>query len=83
MNVNMSTRTNQDANDQNPHTGARTDTNSSAPERPLLEVRGLNTGYGETQVLWDISLDIMRGEVAALVGANSAGKSTLLATICG
>ena len=58
-------------------------TDASAQERPLLEVRGLSTGYGETQVLWDISLDIMRGEVVALVGANGAGKSTLLATISG
>ncbi len=83
MNVNMSTRSNQGANDQNPHIGAMSDTNSSTPERPLLEVRGLNTGYGETQVLWDISLDVLRGEVVALVGANGAGKSTLLTTISG
>ncbi len=83
MNVNMSTRTHGDANDQNPHTGAISDTNSSALERPLLEVRELNTGYGETQVLWDISLEVLRGEVVALVGANGAGKSTLLTTISG
>ena len=83
MNVNMSTRSNQGANDQNPHIGAMSDTNSSTPERPLLEVRGLNAGYGETQVLWDISLDVLHGEVVALVGANGAGKSTLLTTISG
>ena len=81
MIVGMSTRTHQDAND--PHTEAISDTNSSAPERPLLEVRGLNTGYGETQVLWDISVEVLRGEVVALVGANGAGKSTLLTTISG
>src|SRR6266568_7284327 len=50
---------------------------------PLLEVRGLSSGYGETQVLWDISLDVLRGEVVALVGANGAGKSTLLTAISG
>ena len=49
----------------------------------LLAVRGLDTGYDETQVLWDVSLEIMRGEVIALVGANGAGKSTLLAAISG
>src|SRR6266705_1717944 len=79
----MSTRTQQDASDQNPHTEAIDDTNSLATERPLLEVRGLSSGYGETQVLWDISLDVLRGEVVALVGANGAGKSTLLAVLSG
>lgn len=79
----MSSRTQQDANDQHPGTRAIDDINSSAPERPLLEVRGLSSGYGETQVLWDISLDVLRGEVVALVGANGAGKSTLLTAISG
>jgi branched-chain amino acid transport system ATP-binding protein len=50
---------------------------------PLLAVRDIDTGYGDTQVLWDVSLDVRRGEVVALVGANGAGKSTLLATISG
>ena len=49
----------------------------------LLAVRSLDTGYGDTQVLWDVSLEVARGEVVALVGANGAGKSTLLATISG
>jgi branched-chain amino acid transport system ATP-binding protein len=81
--VNMSTHTQQGANDEHPHIEAIDDTNSSAPERPLLEVRGLSSGYGETQVLWDISLDVLRGEIVALVGANGAGKSTLLTAISG
>ncbi|HKS69787.1 MAG TPA: ABC transporter ATP-binding protein [Ktedonobacterales bacterium] len=50
---------------------------------PLLAVRGLDTGYGDTQVLWDVSLEVGRGEVVALVGANGAGKSTLLTAISG
>lgn len=50
---------------------------------PLLDVRGLDVGYGDTQVLWDVSLNVGRGEVVALVGANGAGKSTLLAAISG
>lgn len=79
----MSISTGQNINNQNPQEKAAFDTNASAQERPLLELRGLSSGYGETQVLWDISLDIMRGEVVALVGANGAGKSTLLTTISG
>src|SRR5712691_1073515 len=79
----MSTPIDQNTIDQNQQANAAIDTNSSARERPLLEVHGLSTGYGETQVLWDISLDVMRGEVVALVGANGAGKSTLLTTISG
>ena len=50
---------------------------------PLLKVRDLRVGYGEVQVLWDVSLDVFAGEIVALVGANGAGKSTLLSTISG
>ncbi|MGE5334414.1 MAG: ATP-binding cassette domain-containing protein, partial [Nitrososphaerota archaeon] len=49
----------------------------------MLDVRGIDVGYGDTQVLWDVSLNVGHGEVVALVGANGAGKSTLLAAISG
>ena len=50
---------------------------------PLLEVRGLNAGYGAGPVLFDVDLDIREGELLALIGANGAGKSTLLGVISG
>ena len=49
----------------------------------LLRIEGLEAGYGEIQVLWDIHLKIDRGEMVSLLGANGAGKSTLIWTITG
>jgi branched-chain amino acid transport system ATP-binding protein len=49
----------------------------------MLQVDGLSTGYGRTQVIWDLSLKVDEGEFVALIGANGAGKSTLLRTISG
>ena len=49
----------------------------------MLEVRGLNAGYGRAQVLFDIDLDVGQGEVVALLGRNGAGKSTTLKAIMG
>jgi branched-chain amino acid transport system ATP-binding protein len=48
---------------------------------PVLSVQNLATGYGDSQVLWDVSLEILSGELVALVGANGAGKTTLLTAI--
>jgi branched-chain amino acid transport system ATP-binding protein len=53
----------------------------SPTQMPLLAARNVATGYGDSQVLWDVSLEVLPGEVVALVGANGAGKTTLLATI--
>ena len=47
----------------------------------LLEVRDMCSGYGQVQVLWDVSLEVRQGEVVALIGANGAGKTTLLYTL--
>jgi branched-chain amino acid transport system ATP-binding protein len=49
----------------------------------LLEVRDLSVAYGDVQVLWDINLEVARGDFVALVGANGAGKTTTINAISG
>ena len=49
----------------------------------VLRVTSLAAGYGETQVLWDVSLEVGPAEIVALIGSNGAGKSTLLGAISG
>ena len=49
----------------------------------MLELRGVNTFYGNIQALRDVNLSIREGEIVTLIGANGAGKSTTLMTICG
>ena len=50
---------------------------------PLLEVRGLAAGYGASQVLFGIDLDIRAGEVVTLLGRNGMGKTTTLRALTG
>ena len=49
----------------------------------LFEMKNVNAGYGDLQVLYDVSLEIDEGEVVALVGPNGAGKTTILNIISG
>jgi len=49
----------------------------------LLELQGLETGYGDVQVLWGVSLKARRGELTTIVGANGAGKTTTLRAAVG
>jgi len=49
----------------------------------MLDVTGLNAGYGETQVLYGLSVSAKPGRVLAILGRNGAGKSTTLKTIMG
>ncbi|GAB7024364.1 ABC transporter ATP-binding protein [Salidesulfovibrio brasiliensis] len=49
----------------------------------MLELKNVNTFYGNIQALYDVSLHIDHSEIITLIGANGAGKSTTLMTICG
>ncbi|HHP7236454.1 MAG TPA: ABC transporter ATP-binding protein [Desulfobacterales bacterium] len=49
----------------------------------MLKVNNLNTYYGESHVLLDVSITVESGEVVVMLGPNGHGKSTLLKTVCG
>jgi branched-chain amino acid transport system ATP-binding protein len=49
----------------------------------LLEVNGLNSYYGDSHILFDVSMRVERNEVVALLGRNGAGKSTTLKSLMG
>ncbi|MGL4860798.1 MAG: ABC transporter ATP-binding protein [Enterobacteriaceae bacterium] len=49
----------------------------------MLKLKGVCSSYGKIQALWDLDLHIREGEIVTLIGANGAGKSTTLMSICG
>jgi branched-chain amino acid transport system ATP-binding protein len=49
----------------------------------LLQVSGLNTYYGDSHILFDVTIEVERNEVVALLGRNGAGKSTTLKSLMG
>lgn len=53
------------------------------PKAALLQAKGLKAWYGAAQILYDVDLEVRRGEVVALMGRNGAGKSTTLKTLMG
>jgi branched-chain amino acid transport system ATP-binding protein len=46
-----------------------------------MRVNGIDVFYGDLQVLWDVSFEVRPGEIVVLVGANGAGKSTIIKTV--
>jgi len=54
-----------------------------AAARPLLEVSGLSSGYGDLRAVWDIDLTVAPGRTTAVLGSNGAGKTTTLLAIAG
>ena len=49
----------------------------------MLEIKNIDVFYGDVQVIWNASFDVQKREIVALIGANGAGKSTILKTISG
>jgi branched-chain amino acid transport system ATP-binding protein len=49
----------------------------------MLELHGVNAGYGPNLVLHDVNIQVNKGEIVCLLGANAAGKSTTMKTIFG
>jgi len=50
---------------------------------PFLQITDLNLYYGDAQALCDVSLEVPQGEIVAIIGANGAGKTSLIRTIAG
>jgi branched-chain amino acid transport system ATP-binding protein len=53
------------------------------PPEGILKVNNIDVFHGSFQALWDITLEVRKGEMLALIGANTSGKSTLLDAISG
>src|SRR5262245_34797057 len=56
---------------------------TSARSTCLLEAVGIDSWYGDIHVLWGVTFEVGAGEIVAIVGANAAGKSTLLMAVSG
>jgi branched-chain amino acid transport system ATP-binding protein len=56
---------------------------AGSPDELVLELQGIHTYYGRIHALQGVSLEVRRGEIVTLIGANGAGKTTILKTISG
>lgn len=62
---------------------AKTDPLAAAPESSILQVRDLDAGYGDLQILEEVDLDVGDREYVTVVGPNGAGKSTVMKSVFG
>lgn len=49
----------------------------------MLNIQNLTVSYSHLQVLWDVSLEVKKGEIVTLIGSNGSGKTTLVSSIMG
>jgi branched-chain amino acid transport system ATP-binding protein len=56
---------------------------TDVPDAAVLTVEGVDSGYGDMQVLYDLSMHLRAEEIVCLIGPNGAGKSTVLKTVFG
>src|SRR6266508_924763 len=54
---------------------------TTGPGSAMLQIRKLEFSYGDLKVLWDVDLEVKQGEIVTVVGANGAGKSTILKNV--
>lgn len=69
--------------DERAASGADAQVGSPTDEDALLSCAGVDAGYGQVQILFDVSMRAEEGEIVALLGTNGAGKSTILRVIAG
>ena len=65
------------------HSGHPAQAGLSVGKKPLLEASGLCAYYDDLQALYDVNLHVMPGEIVSILGANAAGKSTILRALSG
>ena len=51
-------------------------------QKKLIDLKNIGVAYGEAQVVWGVSMFVREGDIVALIGANGAGKSSILKSIC-